>query len=114
MADLKMNEFATATSVTKVVGVDGSGNNRLISPNDLIQGGSERGRVSDLNNAQKSGLYVADFETENTPVNDYGVVEVLHVNVYIIQKFFGLNQTCIFYRRGINNGSSFESWIQIK
>lgn len=114
MADLKMNEFATVTFVSKVVGVDGSGNNRLISPNDLIQVGSERGRVSDLNNAKKSGLYVADFETENTPVNDYGVVEVLNINVYIIQKFFGLNQNSIYYRRSINSGSSFESWIKIK
>lgn len=115
MADLKMNEFATATSVSKVVGVDGSGNNRLISPNDLFQVGSRRYvNDSNLNSALNTGIYVATFETENKPVEDYGLVEVLSTGTYIIQKFFGLNQNCIYYRRSINSGSSFNEWIQIK
>ena len=115
MADLKMNEFATATSVTKVVGVDGSGNNRLISPNDLIHVGSKSSlKDSSLDSALKTGIYVATFETENKPVEDYGLVEVLSTGLYIIQKFFGLNQTCIFYRRSTDNGSSFNAWTRIK
>ena len=115
MADLKMNEFATVSSVTKVVGVDGSGNNRLISPNDLIQVGNRRSlNDSSLNSALKTGFYTATFETENKPIEDYGFVEVLSNGTYIIQKFFALNEIGVFYRKSINGGSSFNEWTRIK
>lgn len=114
MADLKMNEFATVTSVSKVVGVDGSGNNRLISPNDLIHVGSKHGTINDLNNALKAGVYTARSEAENIPIKDYGLVEVIVDGIYIVQTFYALNQTRIFYRRSIDNGSSFNAWVAIK
>ena len=115
MADLKMNEFATVSSVSKVVGVDDNGNNRLISPNDLIQVGNISYTTgSNLNSALKTGCYVATFETENKPVEDYGLVEVLSTGTYIIQKFFALNEIGVFYRKSINKGSSFNEWTRIK
>ena len=114
MADLKMNEFTTVSSVSKVVGVDDNGNNRLISPNDLIQVGSKNGTIGDLNNALKAGAYTAITATENKPIEDYGLVEVIVNSIYIIQTFYGLNQSRIFYRRSIDNGSSFNEWVAIK
>ena len=47
------------------------------------------------------------------PVNDYGFVEVLHKGAYILQKFYALNENHLYYRRSINNGESFNSWLQI-
>ena len=114
MADLKMNEFTTVSSVSKVVGVDDNGNNRLISPNDLINIGNNNGGISDLNNALKTGFYVANFETGNMPVNDYGLVEVIYKNPYIIQKYYALNRYGVYFRKSINNGSLFSDWVQIK
>ena len=114
MADLKMNEFTTVSSVSKVVGVDDNGNNRLISPNDLINIGNNNGGISDLNNAMKTGFYVANFETGNMPVNDYGLVEVICQRPYIIQKYYALNRYSVYFRKSINNGSLFSDWVQIK
>lgn len=114
MADLKMNEFMTVTSVSKVVGVDGDGNNRLIATSDVINTGIQLSLPgNDLNNAVKTGVYVANSTTKNSAMNDYGVVEVIFKNPYIIQKFFALNQNKIYYRRSLNGGSSFYDWVQI-
>lgn len=114
MADLKMNEFTTVTSVSKVVGVDGNGNNRLIATSDVINAGSQLSLPgNDLNNAVKTGVYVANSTTKNSAMNDYGVVEVIVKSPYIIQNFFALNQNKIFSRKSLNSGSSFYDWFQV-
>ena len=114
MADLKMNEFATATSVSKVVGVDSNGNNRLISAKDLIYSANSNGAIADLNTALKTGVYTAHSGTDNAPINDYGLVDVIANGIYIVQIYYGLNQPSVFYRRSINSGSSFQVWTTIK
>lgn len=114
MADLKMNEFATATSVSKVVGVDSNGNNRLISANDFIHSANNNGAIADLNTALKTGVYRVSYGTDNAPINDYGLVDVIANSIYIVQIFYGLNQPSVFYRRSIDSGSSFNGWTKIK
>lgn len=68
---------------------------------------------NDMNNAIKTGFYTADFEAENTPIKDYGLVRVSHRNPYVIQEFFALNQNAYYYRRSTDNGSSFREWIKV-
>lgn len=68
---------------------------------------------NDMNNAIKTGFYTADFETENTPIKDYGLVRVSHRGPYVIQEFFALNQNAYYYRRSTDNGSSFKEWIKV-
>lgn len=67
----------------------------------------------DMNNAIKTGFYTANFETENAPIKDYGLVRVSHRNPYVIQEFFALNQNAYYYRRSTNNGSSFNEWAKV-
>ena len=67
----------------------------------------------DMNNAIKTGFYTANFETENIPIEDYGLVRVSHRNPYVIQEFFALNQNAYYFRRSITNGASFNEWKKV-
>lgn len=114
MADSKETDMSIIMNPTYIRCLDSSGNSKNVTPAQLIDFGSSVNMSgSSLNSALKTGFYTATFETADKPVNDYGFVEVLHKGAYILQKFYALNENHLYYRRSINNGESFNSWLQI-
>mgnify|MGYP001777855055 CR=1 FL=1 len=114
MADLKENQMAVVTPA-EVRCLDSAGNSGVATPVSILgraHSVSPKSINKDLNNATESGIYVADFETENTPINDYGLVEVIKKGIYIVQKFYALNAQEGYVRKS-NNGSTFGDWLKI-
>ena len=69
---------------------------------------------NDANNCINEGTYVIPIGAINTPNSDYSVMRVIRASIYIIQIFITLNKDRIYYRKSINSGESFGSWITLK
>ena len=69
---------------------------------------------NDANNCLKEGAYIIPIGAINTPNSDYSVMRVIRANIYIIQIFITLNEDRIYYRKSLNSGKSFGSWITLK
>ena len=69
---------------------------------------------NDANNCLKEGAYIIPGGAINTPNSDYSVMRVIRASIYVIQIFITLNKDSIYYRKSINSGESFGSWITLK
>ena len=69
---------------------------------------------NDANNCLEEGAYVIPSGAINTPNEDYSVMRVIRVSIYVIQIFITLNYDRFYYRKSINSGKSFGPWITLK
>lgn len=114
MADIRENQMTKITPIN-VRCVDSTGNSGIATPTEVVRyfsGNSGAYSDNDLNNATNTGIYIANFDTKNKPINDYGIVEVIKVNSYIIQKFHALNDNAGYLRKSVD-GSPFKNWIKV-
>lgn len=110
--DIREDQMTPVSGVDYLRGLVGN-NSVLISPDNLLREMfKERGFVSDVNKAVRLGIYGGNA-IENAPSSDYAVVAVLTERLYILQFFFPLNSNLIYYRRSINNGTSWYNWTLI-
>ena len=114
MADLRENQLGTITP-NLVRCLTSAGNSGMVTPIGLLRymynnSGGLAG--DDLNNAIETGIYIATFDTENAPVKDYGVVEVIRINIYVVQKFYALNEIGIYVRTA-HDTKTFKAWTKL-
>ena len=69
---------------------------------------------NDANSCLKEGAYIIPSGAINTPNVDYSVMRVIRVKIYVIQIFITLNKDRIYYRKSLDSGKSFGSWITLK
>lgn len=119
MADVKMNQLATATDGAYIYAEASNGSQVKIAKADLINaiGGipNRGGSVKNLNDCKYTGLYIADNiqgGIENCPIQDSCLVIVFSIpNLYMIQFCFALNSNTAKRRRALTYLEKYNAWV---
>lgn len=118
MADLKMNQLATATDGAYIYAEASNGSQVKIAKADLINaigGITNRGYTNNLNDCKYTGLYIADNiqgGIENCPIQDSCLVIVFSIpNLYMIQFCFALNSNTAKRRRALTYLEKYNAWV---
>ena len=111
--DLAMNQFQVVTDVEYIYGETANGSQVKIKKSDLLNAMFQKGSLAqNANDLVQTGIYRGG-NIENAPSNDISAIIVFNASPYIIHFCLAKTTGRIYYRRSVNNGESWYSWLSI-
>ena len=107
-----MNQYQIVTDADHVYVEKGNSQGK-IKKSDLLNAMFQKGSLAqNANDLVQTGIYRGG-NIENTPSNDVSAIIVFNVSPYIIHFCLAMTTGRIYYRRSVNNGESWYSWLSI-
>lgn len=111
--DIAMNAFKVLTDVMYVYGEASDSSQGKIKKSDLLNAMFQKGSLAqNANDLVQTGIYRGG-NIENAPSNDVSAIIVFNASPYIIHFCLAMTTGRIYYRRSVNNGESWYSWLSI-
>ena len=111
--DIAMNQFQIVSDAPYVYVELADGSQGKIKKNDLLNAMFQKGGLAqNANDLVQTGIYRGG-NIENAPSNDVSVIIVFNASPYIIHFYLAMTTGRIYYRRSVNNGESWYSWLSI-
>ena len=111
MADIQMNQLATASDANYIYAETADGSQVRIAKADLFSALlQERGSFVDANTVTKPGVYRVDSDCRNIKYTSYGVMLML-ISGYCVQVYISDNK--IQVRKSANSGRTWEPWRSV-
>lgn len=111
--DIAMNAFKVLTDVAYVYGEAADSSQGKIEKSDLLNAMFQKGGLAqNANDLVQTGIYRGG-NIENAPSNDISAIIVFKASPYIIHFCLAMTTGRIYYRRSVNNGESWYSWLSI-
>ena len=111
--DIAMNQFQVVTDVEYIYGETANGSQVKIKNSDLLNAMFQKGSLAqNANDLVQTGIYRGG-NIENAPSNDISAIIVFNASPYIIHFCLAMTTGRIYYRRSVNNGESWYSWLSI-
>lgn len=125
MADKKLNEVSQLTDFDYALVVKGNDVAKVtkqqlatilgeLMNNLKLFPFTDRGKISDANDAKLAGMYWTDNLASNIPVADWMLLWVFTSDIYIIQFIYPLNERKLHIRNSNDKGKNWYDWKQIQ
>ena len=110
--DIAMNQFQIVSDADYVY-VEKENSQGKIKKSDLLNAMFQKGSLAqNANDLVQTGIYRGG-NIENAPSNDISAIIVFNASPYIIHFCLAMTTGRIYYRRSVNNGESWYSWLSI-